>query len=754
MQNYKILFYIHLIILVLIFSSGYSFAKTLKIINPAQTVTLKALIIPSTDVIKGSETIKYIQNIGHVAGNFITNGRTHKIKNFGSGFKNFRGPYVKLSTGLYLMLYPNGFYKKPKYLRDYNIHQLYPYNFNKGFIALDKLSEKITINGPYKSRTIKIRFNTKIPQAFGNFGHFKKETVLNAPFYPYLAAGKNSNPPVNTRFKINLIIKNGYKAFFNGKVYSHRLIIAKTTNYTSIILSKKFIKERFRLNAITLNFFSPYPYNFNNKNKKIYRGAKLLSKFYKMKLRRINFVYAHLRRSMWLKSPLYSNSIIVNTRFNRVFADFYIYQKLSLIRGIIYLSLINSKKAIKRADKNGYFFYSQRLQSFLSINFKSFLNKYSKKNPDIKVFLKHFNFIQGVNTVINHPVFPLSYLYFTNFPRTHALKNGVYCCNNNLNFILRKKTENSVLNPKKKDYYTAFLSSAGGNISPNSGRVEGYINFTLTKRYSYRNDLLFGIFKNYYNKGFSIGFSHQIGRFFPISQMYKQSVFGLVSLMEISPEASGSSFVYQNTKRLAQFSLGYNYNSIDYNINPEYGSSFSFLYNIANSDIFSPFSFSQFRLEYIKNISVNASNIIALRGIGVFALGNVPTALDYTLGGANGIMGMPASLPFIGNNTLIAEADYRRNIYRGLDINLFNNILDITALTADAITGVGTIGNTVPKVLHDGEAYSFAGMGIHFKTYLFGIYPEMISIYAAKAFGSGVSSEYGPRYYFGLNQPF
>ena len=68
--------------------------------------------------------------------------------------------------------------------------------------------------------------------------------------------------------------------------------------------------------------------------------------------------------------------------------------------------------------------------------------------------------------------------------------------------------------------------------------------------------------------------------------------------------------------------------------------------------------------------------------------------------------------------------------------------------------GAGKIGDTVPSVFNKGPLYSFAGLGIHFKTYFFGIYPEMISIYAAKAFGSSVGSEYGVRYYLGLNQPF
>ncbi len=755
----KISFYGCLIIFVLIFSSGCSFAKALKITNPSQTITIKAVVIPLRKIIKGTETIKYIQNIQSarpINNDFRTgrDSRINKIKNSGNRFKNLKGLYVKLSANLYLMLYPNNFYKKPKHLRDYNIHQLYPYTFNKGFITVDKLSEKTIINRLYKLYIIKIKFRTKIPEAFGNFGYFRKEIVLNAPFYPYISANKNSNPQVFTRFKINLAIKNGYEAFFNGKIYTHRLIIARTTNFISIILSKKFRKKELHLNALSLNFFSPYPCNFNNKNKKIYNGIRLLSKFYKIKLNRINIVYIYLRRSMWLKPPLHSNTLLVNTRFTGVFPNFYIYQKLNLIRGIIYLNLINSKKTIEKASKNSYPFYSQRLQRLSFINFKAFLIKYSKKNPDIKTFLRHFNFIQGVNTVINHPIFPLSYLYFTGFPRTHALKNSVYYYNNDLNLIPYKKIKTEFLNLKKKDYYTVFVSGAGGNISPNSGRTEGYINFTMTKRFSYRNNLLLGVFKNYYNRGFSIGFSHQIGRFFPVSQMYKQSIFGTASLMEISPEASGNSFVYQNAKRVAEFSLGYAYNSIDYNINPGYGSSFNISYNIANSNIFSPFSFSQFTLRYIKNFSIDASNIIAFRGIGVFAVGSVPSALDYNLGGINGIMGMPASLPFINNDTLIAEVDYRKNIYRGLNINLLNNLLNITAITSDVILGAGKIGDTVPSVFNKGPLYSFAGLGIHFKTYFFGIYPEMISIYAAKAFGSSVGSEYGVRYYLGLNQPF
>ncbi|MDA8299167.1 MAG: BamA/TamA family outer membrane protein, partial [Deltaproteobacteria bacterium] len=240
----------------------------------------------------------------------------------------------------------------------------------------------------------------------------------------------------------------------------------------------------------------------------------------------------------------------------------------------------------------------------------------------------------------------------------------------------------------------------------------------------------------------------------PVAQTYRQSIFGSVNFMQISPSASGDSIIYQNTKRLTEFTVGYGYNSVDYNINPQYGSSFNFTYNIANSNIFSPFSFSQFMLQYVRNFKINADNIISVRGIGVFADGNVPEALDYYLGGINGIMGIPASEPFIGNDAVIAEADYERNIYRGLNLNLLDNLIDITAVTGNVIGGAGKLDDTVPSVIHKGVIYSFAGLGLHFKTYFFGIYPEMLSFYAAKAFGGRVGSEYGVRYYFGLNQPF
>ncbi|MHB8232941.1 MAG: BamA/TamA family outer membrane protein, partial [bacterium] len=733
--------------------NNYAFAGTLRNIkkyNPCQTIDIKAAFNPLKHKITGTETIRYILP------SIKTDRRTPRIgriKNF-KGLKNFRGLYVKLCGKLYLMLYPDSFYKKPSTLKDYNFHQLYPYNFNKGFIALDGLSEKILPHKTYALYIIKVRFETKIPEAFGNFGHFKKETVLNAPFYPYIAADRHSNPPVNISFRINLTIKKGFEAFFDGKIYRKKLIAKKNSNFISVVLSKKFKKEKINFNGGKLFFFSPYPYNLLNKNKKIYKAFILLNKYHKINFKHINFVYVHLRRTIWLKPPISSNTLLVNTRFADVFPNFYIYQKLNLIKGIIYLNLINSKKTIEKAGKNGYLFYSRILQRLSFVNFKSFLIKYSKKNPDIKALLKHLNFIQGVNTIINKPRFPLSYVYFTTFQETHSLKNSVYYFNNNSNLFYYRKIKNKILNLQKKDYYTLFLSDAGGNIGINSGETEGYLDFTLTKRYSYKNNYLFDIFKNYYNDGIGFGYSRNIGKFFLLPQKYEQSVFGMVSFIKVSPETTDNYFMHQNTKRLAELSFGYNYNSIDYNINPQYGSSFNITYNLANPNILSPFSFNQFTSQYTKFFKVDANNIIGLEGIGVFSIGNVPASLDYNLGGINGILGLPVGLPFVFGDTLIAKVDYRRNIYRGLNVDLLDNFLDITSVTANAVAGAGKAGNTVPDVFHKGPLYSFGGLGIHFKTYFLGIYPEMISIYAAKAFGSGITYKYGMRYYFGINQLF
>ncbi len=723
-----------------------------------QSIAIKAVFYPKTEIITGKEIIRYTEyskRYNYNSKKFDDKrNKIRKIKNKFKNFRNFRGLDIKLARRLFLMLYPDSFFRHPENIKDFNFHQLYPYNFNRGYIKINELSEKIIKNKFSKIYIVKVNFKTKIPEAFGNFGHFKKEAVLNAPFYPYISAGKNFNPQTNINFKINLDIKNGYEVLFNGKIFNSRMRVTDKTNFLSITLAKRFRIKKFRSGNFLLKLFEPEPFNFNSSNKKIYKIIILLRKYHFVKLKRINVVYVHLRRSLWLKPPLRSNTFFVNTRLGNIFPNFYIYQKLNIIKGLIYLNIVDSKKILKKIYKENPFFYSEKLEKLSFFKFKKFLGVYIKKNPDIKNIVKKIDFIQGVNTVINYPVFPLSYIYFTGFPRTHGLKNGVYYYNNDLNLVRYKKIREKILNQKKKNYYTLFLSGAGGNISPDSGRTEGYIDFTLTKKYSYRNGILLDIFKNYYDRGVSLGFSHQLGRFFPISQIYKQSVFGLLNLMEISPSASGDSIIYQNTKRLAEFTLGYSYNSVDYNINPEYGSSFNFSYNIANSNMLSPFSFSQFVLQYVKNIKINTDNIVALKGIGVFADGTVPAALDYYFGGINGIMGIPASRPFIGNDTLIAEADYERNIYRGLNLNLIDNLLDITAVTGDIIGGAGKFGDTVQGVINNGSIYSFAGLGIHLKTYFFGIYPEMLSIYAAKAFGNGISSKYGVRYYFGLNQPF
>lgn len=723
---------------------------------PMQTVKINAVFNPKTETISGSEIINYIRY------NFKKKyeEKYRKIKKIGDKYKNFRGIYIKIYRNFYIMFYPNIFYKKPKNIKDFDFHQLYPYDFNRGYISIKSLSYSSTIHKLYKSYKVKIVFKTKIPQAIGNFGHFKQETVINAPFYPYISSGKKFNPQTDINFKVNLKIKAGYKAFFNGKIYKKNFFIGKRTNFISLIFAKKFIKSRISnvKTGLSIFFFQPYPYNFGRSNKKIDKAALLLDKYNMLKLKKINIVYVHLRRSLWLKPPLYSKTILISTRFGNIFPNFYIYQKLNIIKGLIYLNTVNYKKFINEISigmsSYKYYLYSQELKKYTDLEFKTFLKKYINSNPNIKNIVKKFNFIQGVNTVINYPIFPLYYIYFTGFPRTHGFKNGVYYYNNDLNIINKEKIEKKILSKKKNDYYKLFLSSTGGNISPDSGRSEGYLNFTLTKKHGYRNGILFNIFKTYYGRGISIGLSHQLGNFFPVAQTYRQSIFGSINFMQISPSASGDSIIYQNTKRLTEFTVGYGYNSVDYNINPQYGSSFNFTYNIANSNIFSPFSFSQFMLQYVRNFKINADNIISVRGIGVFADGNVPEALDYYLGGINGIMGIPASEPFIGNDAVIAEADYERNIYRGLNLNLLDNLIDITAVTGNVIGGAGKLDDTVPSVIHKGVIYSFAGLGLHFKTYFFGIYPEMFSFYAAKAFGGRVGSEYGVRYYFGLNQPF
>ncbi len=721
-----------------------------------QTIKINAVFNPKTETISGSEIINYIRY------NFKKKykEKTHEIKKIGDRYKNFRGKYIKINRSVYIMLYPNIFYKKPKHIKDFDFHQLYPYNFNKGYISIKSLSYNSQIHKFYKSYRFKIIFKTKIPQAFGNFGHFKKETTINAPFYPYISSGKTTNPQPDINFKINFKIKAGYEAILNGKIYKKYLFVRKKTNFISLILAKKFYRTTMcnRKTGLSIIFFKVYPYNFESLNKKIGKAAFLLDKYNISKLKKINIVYVHLRRSLWLKPPLYSKTILVSTRFGDIFPSFYIYQKLNIIKGLIYLNTVNSKKFIDKITYAGgstkYCLYSQKLNNDTVLEFKTFLKRYIKTNPNIKKIVKNFNFIQGVNTVIDYPIFPLSYIYFTHYFRTHRFKNGLYYYNNDLSLINNKKIKDKILSKKKNDYYMLFLSGAGGNISPDSGRSEGYLSITLTKKHSYRNGIIFNIFKSYYTRGASIGFSHQLGNFLPIIQAYRQSVFGSVNFMQISSSASGDSIIYENTKRLTEFTVGYGYNSVDYNINPQYGSSLNLTYNIANSNIFSPFSFSQFMLQYVNNFKIDADNIISVRGIGVFAVGEVPKALDYYLGGINGIMGIPASEPFVANDTLIAEADYERNIYRGLNLNLLDNLFDITAITGDVIGGAGKLGNTVPAVINEGGVYGFAGFGLHFKTYFFGIYPEMFSLYAAKAFGNGVSSEYGVRYYFGLNQPF
>jgi len=80
-----------------------------------------------------------------------------------------------------------------------------------------------------------------------------------------------------------------------------------------------------------------------NKNKKIYNSLILLDKYHMLKLKTVNIVYVHLRRSLWLKPPLYSDTLFVNKHFGDVFPNFFIYQKLNIIKGLIYLNIINSK---------------------------------------------------------------------------------------------------------------------------------------------------------------------------------------------------------------------------------------------------------------------------------------------------------------------------------------------------------------------------------------------------------------------------
>ncbi len=780
--------YISLLLSAIFANKAYPFPVTTKSTKITQRfnnhfhekIILNAVINPFLKLIKGNETIELTFTVNK---NKLTETRRKfRTKSQRSGRRRSAPIYLKLKDHIYLMLYPNKFSEEPLMMRDYNFHQVYPYNFNRGFIKIKKLSISIGIiplkhgkqakfDGPGKINRLKltyfihVSFTTLVPAAFGNFGGFKKEMVLNAPFYPYAAINKNANPPVNTLFNINIRIKNGYEGIFNGKIYKHRIVSEKSTNFLSLVLAPSFIKQKTVYKNISINFYDPSsspasPVIFSNsvksyRNEKLDGIAVLLSKYYKMRLKHITFVYVHLRRSLWLKPPLFTDTLLIAKRFGNVFPYFYIYQKFNVLRGLIYLNISDNKKI--KNDPSFYCnpLYSQKIRRSSYSEFKTFLAKYSKKNPNVKAIIKKFNFIKGVNTVEHYPKFPLYYVYFTRYKRLHRLKNSVYYYNNSLSEHEYEKIERKFIKLKKtKNSWNIFLSSIGGNFSPNSGRISWYLNLIMTKKYSYRNSFMLSLFQNYYNRGVSFGFAHTIGRFFPILQKYKQTVYGDISIIETKPAAPGNSFLYSSAQRLAELTAGYRFNSQDYNINPLYGSSFNINFNIANSNFFSPFSFTQTLIEYTKNIPINANNIIALRGLGVLSSNTVPTGLDYDLGGINGIMGIPANIPFVANDTLIGEVDYRRNIIRGLNIDLFDNLMDITAVTGDIIGGAGKIGNTVSSLINKGPLYSFAGVGLHFKMYFFGIYPEMISVYAAKAFGSGVSSEYGPRFYIGLNQIF
>ncbi len=705
----------------------------------SQVVSINAAINPDSGLIKGKEIIRY-------ACPEIT------PLTYNGGLKTFKGLSLELGPGIYLILYPNSFYKKPARLKDYNFHQLYPYNFNRGYLNIQKISVKSIKNG----YVFRIRFTTKIPEAYGNFGRFKGETVINAPFYPFISGKIHSNPPPDVFFHINLKILKGYEAASGGRIFKNTLKIDKKTNFISLVIAKKFSVASMRLNGTELNFISPSGRNFSDKNRKIFEAIGAVQEYRVhrfIRTKKINIVYSTLKRSLWLKPPLYSDTIIVSERYGDVLPYFYIYQKLNLSRGLIYLEIVNDRRVIKEVLIKNHEYYSETLRALSYADFKRFLEKYSLKNPDIKNILKHFNFIQGVNTVINYPKFPLYYVFFTGYPRMHSLNDSVYYFNNDLSRGYYEKSELRYLQLKKRDYYRLFLSDIGGNIDLNSGKTEGYLDFTLTKKYDYRTSYQLNISKNYYGGGAGAGFSRQMGEFFPISQAYSQSFYGMANILVINPAAETSSNA-NNYKRVTEFTMGYNFNSLDYNINPQYGSSFGFQYNISDSRVFSPFNFTQLILNYKRVFSVNADNIFGLRGVGAFSTGEVPSSLDFGFGGLNGMMGIPTGTPFLNNFTIFMEGYYERNILRGLNIDLPYNVIDITSVSGTIVSGAGEIGDTIPSLFYNGPLYSFLASGIHLKTFFFGIYPYMVSFYVAKGFGGDVTSGQGLKFYIGLDQPF
>lgn len=723
-----------------------------------QYIYINGVINPESHFITGNEIILLKQKID-INGKSKANVNKYN-KSFKGRFGNFRGIDIRLADGLYLMLYPNNFYNKPKKLKDYNFHLLYPYNFNRGYIKITGLSVRSIIYGRNKEtfevHILKIRFETKIPQAFGNFGHFDGETVLNGPFYPYISGEKSSNPPADINFNLNLKISGGYEAVYEGNIYRKRLSVHTMTNFLSFVLSRRFTVKRFKDNGREINFFSPGDDAFNKKDNKILDAINLLDKFGTSRgsmPKKINFVYAYLISSLWLQTNLNTNTLIVSKRFGSVFPYFYLYQKLNFIRGLIYLNLAGSTGLPEVRNAVASRFYSQELEKMSYARFKILLKNYSKKNPDIKNILDHFNFIQGVNTVINYPYFPLYYVYFTGYPELHPLKNGVYYYNNSLNLIPLREADKKIVNRKKNDFYRLFLSSAGGNIGLNNGKLEGYLNFTITKKYDYRNSYNIVISRGYSNTAVSLGYSKRIGRFFPLPQTFSQSVFGMLNLTQVNSQLPWEPLPSENLERVAYFSLGYNYNDFDYNVNPTHGSSLGITYNIATPFFLSPFTMNQFMAQYKRVVAINECNIMAFKGVIVYSPDDVPAALDYNLGGINGLLGIPEGLPYQNNDMFMGEADYRREIIRGMNIGILYNLLNVTSLSVDISGGGGEVGDSISSIFNNSPLFGFLGAGIHLETYFFGIYPRVLSFYAARGFGSS-GSDFGMRYYIGIDQLF
>ncbi len=165
---------------------------------------------------------------------------------------------------------------------------------------------------------------------------------------------------------------------------------------------------------------------------------------------------------------------------------------------------------------------------------------------------------------------------------------------------------------------------------------------------------------------------------------------------------------------------------------------------------------------------LHPSHLLAFREfIGTSGPDDIPSRVQYSLGGIGGIRGLPASDDrFQGRNILLVSGEYRHFLMQHIDLNFWLfRLRDIQgALFSDAGNVTDTVQEKadeivsgVPKETGFGELFdvtSFStdfGYSIHFLVDYLGVNPGLLRFDIAKSISEW---DEGVRFYFGVTQSF